>query len=51
MGDNRDNSKDSRYFGIVKREVIVGEAVGVVASVDKPGSWLPRFGRFFSGLK
>jgi signal peptidase I len=50
MGDNRDNSKDSRYFGIVKRDLIVGKAVGVVASVDKPGSWLPRFGRFFSAL-
>jgi signal peptidase I len=51
IGDNRDNSKDSRHFGIVKRDVIVGEAVGVVASVDKPGNWLPRFGRFFSRLK
>lgn len=45
MGDNRDNSKDSRYFGIVKRNLIVGKAWGVVASVDKPGSWLPRLGR------
>jgi signal peptidase I len=51
MGDNRDNSKDSRYFGIVKRELIVGKALGVVASVDKPGRWMPRFGRFFSPLK
>jgi signal peptidase I len=50
MGDNRDNSKDSRYFGIARRELIVGRAVGVVASVDKPGWWLPRFGRFFSAL-
>jgi signal peptidase I len=50
MGDNRDNSKDSRYFGIVRRELIVGKALSVVASVDKPGNWLPRFGRFFSSL-
>lgn len=51
MGDNRDNSKDSRYFGVVQRNLIVGEAVGVVASFDKPGNWLPRVGRFFSELK
>ena len=50
MGDNRDNSKDSRYFGIVKRDVIVGRATGVFASFDKPGSWMPRLGRFFSSL-
>jgi signal peptidase I len=50
MGDNRDHSKDSRYFGVVPGRLIVGKAVGVVASVDKPGRWLPRFGRFFSAL-
>jgi signal peptidase I len=51
MGDNRDNSKDSRYFGVVDRRLIVGKADGVVASVDKPGWWLPRCGRFFSALR
>ena len=50
MGDNRDNSKDSRSFGIVRRELIVGRAGSVVVSFDKPGRWLPRFGRFFSSL-
>ena len=50
VGDNRDNSKDSRFFGIVHRELIVGRATAVVASLDKPGNWLPRLGRFFSGL-
>jgi signal peptidase I len=50
MGDNRDNSQDSRYFGVVDRKQIVGQAVGVAVSFDKPGSWLPRMGRFFSGL-
>jgi signal peptidase I len=51
MGDNRDNSEDSRYFGIVDRDLIVGRATAVVASFDKPGDWLPRVGRFFSPLK
>ncbi len=51
MGDNRDNSKDSRYFGVVQRSLIVGQAFGVLASFDKPGNWLPRVGRFFSELK
>jgi signal peptidase I len=50
MGDNRDNSKDSRSFGIVRRELIVGRAMSVFVSFDKPGSWLPRLGRFFSML-
>jgi signal peptidase I len=50
MGDNRDNSKDSRYFGIVRRQLIVGEALSVVASFEKPGKRLPRFRRFFSSL-
>lgn len=51
MGDNRDNSKDSRYFGVVTRDRIVGRAGGVLMSFDKPGSWLPRVKRFFSGLE
>ena len=50
MGDNRDNSKDSRSFGIVRRELIVGRAMSVFVSFDKPGSWLPRLGRFFTAL-
>jgi signal peptidase I len=50
MGDNRDNSKDSRSFGIVQRDLIVGRAERVLASFDKPGQWLPRVGRFFSSL-
>jgi len=29
MGDNRGNSRDGRYFGLVTREAILGHAVGV----------------------
>jgi signal peptidase I len=50
MGDNRDNSRDSRYFGFVSRKVIVGKAVGVAGSLDFTDWFLPRLGRFLSPL-
>ena len=34
MGDHRNNSKDSRFFGPVARELILGRATHVIASVD-----------------
>ncbi|MEN8247181.1 MAG: signal peptidase I [Thermodesulfobacteriota bacterium] len=50
MGDNRDNSADSRFFGLVERHQIVGRATAIVLS--REGSFLhPRWNRFFSGLK
>ncbi len=51
MGDNRDNSRDSRIFGTVERSAIVGKAVGVTGSFDIKGTFLPRWGRFFTELK
>ena len=49
MGDNRDNSHDSRFFGFVDRELIVGNATAVAISRD--GSFLhPRWSRFFKEL-
>lgn len=50
MGDNRDNSRDSRFFGKVKRSSIVGRVSGVVMSLDLENSYKPRWGRFFSSL-
>lgn len=51
MGDNRDNSQDSRYFGFVPRREIVGEAKGVFVSADL-AHWLrPRFNRFFTAME
>jgi signal peptidase I len=50
MGDNRDNSRDSRYFGYVDRELIVGRALAVVVSLDPTHSYSPRWDRFFFGL-
>jgi signal peptidase I len=46
MGDNRDNSADSRAFGFVSRQQIEGRVVGVAASFDT-ASFRPRWQRFF----
>ncbi len=51
MGDNRDNSKDSRYFGFVERKSIIGKAKGVITSFDITDKYQPRFKRFFASLK
>lgn len=50
MGDNRDDSFDSRFWGTVKRQQIIGRATAVVMSLDKQNYWLPRWDRFFSSL-
>ena len=50
MGDNRDNSFDSRYFGPVDRRQIVGRTSSVVLSLNKSNYRLPRWGRTCSSL-
>ncbi|MEM6793834.1 MAG: signal peptidase I [Acidobacteriota bacterium] len=50
MGDNRGNSRDSRYFGTVHRDEILGEATAVALSFDRQDYWKPRWQRFFSRL-
>jgi signal peptidase I len=50
MGDNRDNSFDSRYFGCVERKRIVGQATAVALSFDRENYWFPRFQRFLTAL-
>ena len=50
MGDNRDNSFDSRWFGFVERNSIVGRATAVVASLDTQHFWRPRWHRFLRAL-
>jgi signal peptidase I len=51
MGDNRDNSRDSRFFGFVDRNQIVGQAKGVIGSFDITDKYQPRLDRFFATLK
>jgi signal peptidase I len=48
MGDNRDNSQDSRYWGFVKRDKIKGKAFLIYWSWDSDHHWLRwrRLGRY-----
>jgi signal peptidase I len=48
MGDHRDNSQDSRYWGFVKRDKIKGKAFLIYWSWDGDGHWLRwwRFGKY-----
>jgi signal peptidase I len=50
MGDNRDNSFDSRYFGMVERERILGRVSRVAFSLDHDHLWCPRGGRFLKKI-
>ena len=40
MGDNRDNSQDSRYWGFLPREYVKGKALFVYFSLDDQGGLL-----------
>lgn len=50
LGDSRDNSRDSRYIGFVKRELITGKVVRVAFSLDTEKFYLPRMDRFGAPL-
>jgi len=54
MGDNRHNSADSRYWGFVPEDHIVGRPVMVWLSLDKDKGWFEgkiRWNRFFKNAE
>ena len=51
MGDNRDNSADSRYYGFIPRSEIRGHATRILLSLNTKDSFKPRFERFLERLK
>ena len=50
LGDNRNNSADSRVIGFVPRDEIVGKSTHVVFSLDYDQYFLPRADRFWQQL-
>lgn len=50
LGDNRDNSADSRVIGFIPRDEIVGRATRVVLSFNYDNYYIPRGDRFFKAL-
>ena len=53
MGDNRHNSLDSRYWGFVPEDHIVGKAFFIWLSIDKNASSINkiRWSRFFNLIR
>jgi signal peptidase I len=53
MGDNRDNSADSRYWGFVQRDLIIGRALFVYWSYDEsqPSGGVPFIQDFFRNTR
>ena len=50
LGDNRDNSADSRYIGFVPRRALIARAERILVSADILDNWMPRAERFGKSL-
>lgn len=51
LGDNRNDSADSRVIGLVPRAKLIGRAERILVSADYQGDWAPRLGRFGMSLR
>ena len=51
LGDNRDNSADSRVYSFIPRAEIIGRSSSVVFSLDSKNNYMPRGRRFLAGLE
>jgi signal peptidase I len=51
LGDNRDNSEDSRFIGIVPRHLLIGHAHHILVSADIRGHWMPRLDRLAAAIR
>jgi len=51
LGDNRDNSEDSRYIGLVPRARLIARAERILVSADIMDRWQPRLDRTWSKLR
>ena len=50
LGDNRNNSVDSRYYGFVPISELKGKATKVIASLNPDNYYIPRSDRFLQPL-
>jgi signal peptidase I len=50
LGDNRDDSRDSRDIGFIPRSNILGQATSVAFSLDYDNYYAPRMNRFLADL-
>jgi signal peptidase I len=50
LGDNRDNSRDSRAIGFIPRERILGQAKAIAFSLNYDNYYAPRMDRFLADL-
>ncbi len=51
LGDNRNNSADSRLYSFIPREQIIGRSSSVVFSLDRDQNFRPRSDRFLYALQ
>ncbi len=51
MGDNRDTSSDSRRWGYVPFDNLKGKAMFIHLPLNPKSHYLPRWNRFFKGIK